>query len=319
MPNGTKTCLLLYNILIGDGKEDEELNAVDQVRTEIAAVRNALKDCGYTVRTMGLRYLSAKVITEIDEVNPDFIFNLVESVYAQSRTEMYIAGLFELLKIPYTGSPPLALGLALNKLKTKQILRAASIPVPPSVIAIPGESPNFETLTPPYIIKPIREDGSSGISPASVTDDLKEVKEKITYIHETFHQPALIEEFIDGREFNVSVIGNNPPRMLAVAEIDFSKMPKKEPRIVSYEAKWRPQSPQYIGTEVICPAEIDSYLRARIEKIALKSYKELGCRDYARIDIRLGEGRRLYVIEVNTNPDIAPESGVVKARRLRVR
>lgn len=311
---GDRACLILYNILSNDPVPDEENGEFDSVtdaRTEITAVRTSLRELGYTVRTLGLRKITASVVKRIQEINPDCVFNLCESLYEESKYEMYVAGFLELLRIPYTGSPPFALGLALNKLKAKQVLQSAGIPVPLGVLVAPGETAKFETLTPPYIVKPVREDGSLGISKDSVVETKSAALERVDYVHKTYNQPALVEEFIDGREMTVTVLGNETPRVLAISELDFSKFPKKEPNIVSYQAKWDAASP----LNYICPAETTPALKNRIEEVAVKAFKEIGCRDYARIDMRVSDNRWVYILEANTNPDIAPESGMEQAAK----
>lgn len=291
--------------------------ALAEARSDIEAIKNALREGGFSVKTMGLRRINAKAIAKIEEIDPDVIFNLCESLYGESRQEMYTAGLFELLKIPYTGSPPFALGLALNKRKSKQILRAAGLPVPSSVLAIPAQSFSLSDLEAPYIIKPVREDASAGISSKSVVKTKEEVDERIKFIHENYRQPALIEEFIPGREINASImVGPAEPRVLAIGEIDFSKMPKGEPNIVSYRAKWDPKSPLFGGTEPIYPAKIEGELKAKIGRAAVKAYLEIGCRDYARIDMRLRDDGKFYILEVNANPDISPDSGFDRAAKV---
>lgn len=316
MVNGEqKNCLIVYDAIAGGPTPDisDPEFILDIIRTDIEAIRNALKEGGFAVKTLGLRRINAKVVSQIEEINPDAIFNLCESLYKESRHEMHTAGLFELLKIPYTGSSPFALGLALNKRKSKQILRSAGLPIPSSILAVAGSPYSLSDLQPPYIIKPVREDASTGISSKSVVSTKEEVEERVKFIHENYQQPALIEEFIDGREINVSILGNVNPRVLAIGEIDFSKMPKDEPRIVSYQAKWNPESLFYRATEPIYPAKLDEEIKIKIEKAALKAYAEIGCRDYSRIDIRLTDSGKFYILEVNTNPDISPKSGFDRA------
>lgn len=316
MANGEqKNCLIVYEVIASGSTPDisDPEFTLDVERTEIEAVRNALKEGGFSVKTLGLRRINAKVVSQIEEINPDVIFNLCESLYKESRHEMHVAGLFELLKIPYTGSSPLALGLALNKRKAKQILRSAGLPAPSAVLAVMGLPYSLSDLEPPYIIKPVREDASTGISNKSVVSTKEEVEERVKFIHENYQQPALIEEFIDGREINASILGNTNPKVLAIGEIDFSKMPKNEPRIVSYRAKWDPESLFYGATEPIYPAKLDEEIKTKIEKAALKAYVEIGCRDYGRIDMRLREDGKFYILEVNTNPDISPTSGLDRA------
>jgi D-alanine-D-alanine ligase len=319
MTNGEqKLCLIVYDAMDARPTPDDPHSdfILAESRTDIEAIKNALKEGGFGVKTMGLRRINAKVVSQIEEINPDVIFNLCESLYGESRQEMYTAGLFELLKIPYTGSSPFALGLALNKRKSKQILRAAGLPVPSSVLAISGQSFSLSDLEAPYIVKPVREDASAGISSKSVAKTKEEVEERIKFIHENYQQPALIEEFIPGREINASILGSNEPRVLAIGEIDFSKMPKGEPNIVSYQAKWDPKSPLFGGTEPIYPAKLEEELKVKIEKAALKAYVEIGCRDYGRIDMRLRDDGKFYILEVNANPDISPDSGFNKAAQV---
>ncbi len=310
-----KLCLIIYNILSDKPTPDdpESQYSLADERTEIDAIKNALKEGGFSVKTMGLRSINSKVIAKIEEIDPDIIFNLTESLYNESRNEIAVAGLFDLLKFPYTGSPPSALGLALNKRKTKQVLRAAGLPVPSSVVAIPGQSFSVNDLEAPYFVKPVREDGSAGISSDSIVETKEAAEERVKFIHENYHQPALVEEFIAGRELNVAIIGNAEPKILAIGEIDFSKMPKNEPNIISYEAKWDPKSPLYDATEIVYPAIIEDELKTKIEKAAMKAYLEIGCRDYGRVDFRLRKDGKFYILEVNTNPDISMESGINKA------
>lgn len=319
MTNGEqKLCLIVYDAMDTKPTPDDPNSdfTLAEVRTDIEAIKNALKEGGFGVKTMGLRRLNAKVISQIEENNPDVIFNLCESLYGESRYEMYAAGVFELLKIPYTGSSPFALGLALNKRKSKQILRAAGLAVPSSVLAIPGQSFSLSDLEAPYIIKPVREDASTGISSKSVVKTKEEVEERVKFVHENYQQPALIEEFIPGREINVSVLGSIEPKVLAIGEIDFSKMPKGEPNIVSYQAKWDPKSPLYGGTEPVYPSKLEDELKAKIEKSGIKAYLEIGCRDYGRIDMRLREDGKFFILEVNANPDISPDSGFDRAAKV---
>ncbi|OGZ28671.1 MAG: hypothetical protein A2931_03590 [Candidatus Niyogibacteria bacterium RIFCSPLOWO2_01_FULL_45_48] len=304
-----KNCLLLYNAASGNPPEDSAETDSDSslnARGDIKAVRHALREAGFNVRTLGLRRTNSKTSALIEEMKPDLVFNLCEVLYNhphKALTEMYVAGWLELMKLPYTGSPPLSLGISLNKMRCKQILKTSGLPIPPSITVQVGEKPNLEPITPPFIVKPLREDGSFGITKDSVVETPQEVEEKVTMIHEKYSQPALVEEFIDGREFTVAVI-DNPPRVLGIGEVDFSKIPAKDPKILSYGIKWAKNG---LGVGLKFPAQIETALKNRIEKISLKAFRALGCRDYARIDIRISENRRPYILEVNPNPDLSPD------------
>ncbi len=301
--------MVLYNAAGGKPPEESSKNDFDSLlneRKDVEAIRNSLKEIGFSVRTLGFRRLNSRITSVFEEIKPDLVFNLCETLYNhphKALTEMYVAGWLELLKCPYTGSPPIALGLSLNKMRCKQVLKASGLPVPPSVAVLVGEKPDLESITPPFIVKPVREDGSFGIAKNSVTKHPHEVEEKTIFIHEKYRQPALVEEFLDGREFTVVVVGN-PPRVLGIGEIDFKNMPSGEPRIRSYQVKWDKNGPEAIAR---FPAEIETSLKNRLEKISVKAFQLLGCRDYARVDIRVSENRRPYILEVNPNPDISPD------------
>lgn len=313
-----KTCLVLYNV--ASGKPPEEMAEADfesilNERSDTKAVRSSLKELGMNVRTLALRKLSSKFTAQLEEIKPDLIFNLCETLYNHKHkalAEMYVAGWLELLKIPYTGAPPLSLVLALNKMRCKQIARASGLPVAPSILAQVGDMPNLDAITPPFIVKPVREDGSFGITKDSVVKTPKEAEEQIKIIHEQYKQAALVEEFIEGREVTVPVFGN-PPRVLGIGEIDFSVLSAKEPKIKSYEAKWKSDAPDL---NAVFPAELETTLKNRIEKLALRAFQTLGCRDYARIDFRISENRRPYILEINPNPDFSPEGEFGDSARL---
>lgn len=311
-----KICLIVYNYVsngLDPDAEGKETGA--DFRTDVKDIRKALKERGCEVKTLGLGRISSKMIGKIEDANPDFIFNLCEGLRDRSQTEMYVAGVFELLKIPYTGSPPLALGLGLNKMKTKQIFYSKGIPTPKFVVALPNEPFSLNSLTPPYIVKPVREDGSAGISIDSVVNEPDLAMEKVNYIHQTRSQPALIEEFIDGREFSVAVLGDEGEKVVVIGEVDFSQLPKGAVRILSYEAKWNLKSPLYIGTPITYPTDVGPHLKAKVDKIAVSVFDAIGCRDYARIDMRISDRGRIYVLEINPNPDISVDSGMGKAAK----
>ena len=311
-----KTCLLLYNSSNGSPPEEAknaDFDSTLNLRQDVKAVKQALKDLSINVQTLGFRGLTAKVSSHFESTKPDFVFNLCETLYNhrhKALSEMYVAGWLELLKIPYTGSPPLSLGLALNKMRCKQILRAGGLPVPPSVAVPVGEKPNLESITPPFIIKPVREDGSFGITKYSVVQTPDEAEAQVNLIHKEYQQSALVEEFIGGRELTVAVI-DNPPRVFGIGEMDFNGLPSEEPKIISYRTKWAKAGPELYDF----PAQIEPHLKKRLEKMSLKAFELLGCQDYARIDFRVSENRRPYILEVNPNPDLSPEEEFGKSAK----
>jgi D-alanine-D-alanine ligase len=167
----------------------------------------------------------------------------------------------------------------------------------------------------PVIVKPVHEDGSLGVNSDSVCHDTARLARQVEYVHAVYKQDALVEEYLEGREFNVSIVGDRTPEVLAISEIDFGEMPEGEPRIVSYRAKWDEESRVYGGTRPICPAPLSRRIERRIQDVALRSYRIMNCRDYARIDLRTDSRGTPYVLEVNPNPDISPRAGFARAAR----
>jgi D-alanine-D-alanine ligase len=247
---------------------------------------------------------------------PDVIFNLCESVGNESIHEMHVAGIFELLNIPYTGASALTLGIALNKALVKDLLIANGLPTPGyQLIKSPIKISLDERLRFPLIVKPSREDASVGIDSNSVVYSLGELRKRIRYIFEQFDQPALVEEYIDGRELNVAILGNSKPEVLPISEIDMSTLPKQYHRIITYNAKWVKGTDEYEHTKGICPAPLPTELEISIKEMALKAYQLIGCRDYARIDFRLSKNNKPYILEVNPNPDISDDAGFARSAR----
>ena len=311
-------CVVLYNaanIMQKEGSE-EKLYASNIIREEVGAIEESLRDGGFHPCVLSVEYFSKDLVQTLLEISPKFVFNLCEEINGKCELEMCIAGVLELMGIPYTGSDPFALGLALNKFHVKQILRSAGVPTAKAYLRYPGQALTIPRgMRFPMIVKPSREDASLGINSHSVCDTPEQLERQIVYVHEVYEQEALVEEYLDGREFNVSVVGDREPEVLAVQEIDFLGLPEGEPRIVSYRAKWDEESPFYNCTVPICPAVIPKRLENRIKDIAIRSHLCVGCRDYSRVDMRTDSRGNLYVLEVNPNPDISPNAGFARAAR----
>jgi D-alanine-D-alanine ligase len=287
--------------------------SIIEVKNEIEFVENSLRKAGFKVNVLPV-YNARRFINDILNLKTDLIYNFCEMVELESQEEVFAAGLFELVKVPYTGAPPMTLGLCLDKAKTKIILSHYGIPT--AKFDLFNESIDGckkINLRFPVIVKPVREDASTGINEKSVVYDRKEIEERVEYIIKMFKQPALVEEFIDGREVNVAILGNNPPVVLPISEIDFSHLPSHLPKIVSYEAKWIPNTDYYEKTIPICPAPLEPELERKIKDIALSCYKIMGCRDYARVDMRIDKEGNPYVLEVNPNPDLSRNAGFMRS------
>jgi D-alanine-D-alanine ligase len=253
-----------------------------------------------------------RLITALNDYAPDIIFNFVESVEGVSTYEYCVAGLYQLLGFDFTGNIPQSLGNCLNKERTKNILRAFDINTPASVsLSYPDKIPEKDfKLNYPVILKLLKEDASIGISEFSVVNDFKGLSRQIAFLQRTYKQDILIEEYIDGRELNVAVLGD---RVLPVSEIEFKTLPDGLPKIVTYDGKWMENSVYYENTKPVCPAILDEKTKKRVEKTALQAFEVMGCRDYARVDMRLNSKGIPFVIEVNPNPDISTDSGFARA------
>ncbi len=242
----------------------------------------------------------------------DFIFNLCEGIEGNVRGEAWIPALFDILEIPYTGSDSITLGICLNKLKTKYLLIANNIPTPKYQMFYSTTQNLSNDLKFPLIVKPAYEDASVGITAESVVKNKIELFKRIDFILNNYFQPALVEEFIDGRELNVALLGNgNTLDVLPISEILFNFEPD-QPKIVSYEAKWITNSDASKNTVGECPAKLSKEIENRIKRLAVECYNLTGCRDYTRVDFRLKD-EIPYVLEVNPNPGINLDSGFVRS------
>lgn len=249
----------------------------------------------------------------IEGFNPDVVFNLCEALNGVASGEPAAAQVIEELGMEYTGSTPFSLATALDKGAAKEALISSSVPTPPYKVL--GRGDDCCTLLDfPLIIKPLHEDGSLGIERESVVYDEVALEQRVRYIHEVYREPALVESYIAGREFNVSLLGGEGREVvLPLAEMDFSGFPEKAVRICTYEAKWVKGCPEYRGSVPICPAIVSPEVEKDIKGVALAAYRALRLRDYGRVDIRVGAEGIPYVIDVNPNPSISVDSGFVRA------
>jgi D-alanine-D-alanine ligase len=283
---------------------------------EMDDIKEALTSLGYKTVTFNVDSKVDRLITFLQDEKPDLIFNLVECIENEAILEMNVAAMYELFKIPYTGAGPLALGTALNKPRVKEILFANGIRTPlHQVFRMADKITLKEGMSFPLIVKPAREDASVGISDKSVVYSINELRKQVRYIWAEFEQPALVEQFIDGRELNVAIIGNKRPVVLPISEIKFSGLNPGMHKIVSYAAKWLNGTVEYEGTKGVCPAKLPPALETELKETAIKCYQLIGCRDYARVDFRLSEEGLAYVLEVNPNPDISDDAGFARSAR----
>jgi len=301
---------VLYNLpLKRDDISDIYYIAEAEVLEQVGFVDDALREIGVRPKTFGIKNEIHSIVKALKSYKPEVAINLSEGTFGNSQLEMSVPALLELLRIPYTGSPPLTLGLCQNKGLAKDVLKSRGIPTPKWQVLRSFRDWKGE-IKYPLIVKPSQEDASLGITKKSFVKNRNELEKRVMYINRRYRQPALVEMYINGRELNVAILGNEKPKILPVSEIMFKT--SVEPKIVDYLAKWVKDSDEYKNTIPVCPAKLKPVVKRIVEKVAMEAYKALNCRDYARIDIRL-RGDTPYVLEVNPNPDISPDAGFTRS------
>ena len=299
---------IIYNHPVPDryhamGESKAELGVMDEVN----AVSQALTDLHYPFTSVSLRPPLEQVGKALRSLEVDVVFNLFEGFDGCPETEGKVAGMLAELKLPSTGCPASALDLALDKARTKEILAAAGIPTPGYQILTPENIADFHLIY-PCIVKPLAEDASHGISEDSVVDNFASLSRQVKKISSLFGGRVMVEEYVNGREFNTTVMGNGRLTVAAISEIVYT-LPPGKPRILTFEAKWEENSLYFENTRVVCPAQISAAEYDKISRVAKKAFKLIGCRGYARVDFRQDRAGNFKVLEVNPNPDITPGSG----------
>jgi D-alanine-D-alanine ligase len=309
--NGSSRIGIVFNAYeprpVNTGERLSEESVADMAQQ----VHDAVRTLGCDVTLVPLQKSLFNFLNRVKEVGPQILINLCEGYYGRPQWESNVAGIFELLGISFTGNDSKTLALCQDKHKAKAVLRSCDLPTAPARLVLAADQP--VDLEFPVIVKPNSEDSSLGIYPESVVCDEENMRRQFQRILENYKQPALAEPYIDGREFNVSVMENGEATALPVSEIDFSAMPAGLPKICSYEAKWFEDHPLYQKTPPVCPAPIDDGLRLRLQATAVEAFRMMGCRDYARVDFRMDAEGRIFILEVNPNPDISLNAGFARA------
>ncbi|MGH7887193.1 MAG: D-alanine--D-alanine ligase family protein, partial [Candidatus Binatia bacterium] len=270
-----------------------------------AHVIGALKQLGHEVRTLGIWDEAALIIDEIKANPPDIVFNLTEHFNEVSAYDRNVAGLLEMIGVPYTGSSPTGLTLCKNKGMAKELLAYHKIRVPNFAVYSPGATikrPN--RLKFPLFIKPAEDEASYGISLDSFVEDDGAFEERIHFIHERMNQPALAEEYIDGREIYVSLLGNDSLRVFPFREVIFTEVPDDQPKFSTFKAKWDDAYRKRWGIQNIFAEPFDNGTNQRIAKICKSVYRALRIRGYGRIDLRVTPAGEIVVLEANPNPNL---------------
>ena len=279
--------------------EDENSKDYEAVVPQVA---RTLRGLGHRVSVLGAHADVKRLTAGLSRRKPDLVFNLMEMFGDNVFGDIPVTGLLDLLGLKYTGSGPGELYLSQDKGLTKKLLAFDGI-LYPRFAVFSKQQGSFETggnLRMPLFVKPLRSDSSLGIGGKSLVHDAVALMERVTAIRKELNDSALAEEYIEGREFYVGVLGNGQPKALPPIEVDFTGFPEGVPKVLDSKAKWDEGSQEYKGTKSVL-ANLPDELRARLQKVAVDAFRALRVRDYGRVDLRLTDTGDIYVLEVNAS------------------
>lgn len=289
-----------------DEKDFDSFARTPEWSTEISVFR-ALKERGHSVRFLGFCDEIALLLQEIRDQRPDVIFNLAEACLGEYHYDRNVPSLLELLGVPYTGCGPVGLMVCNNKAITKKILVYHDIRVPRFCVYKIGETVKFPRIfNAPFFVKPLQEEASTGIAQRSLAENDELCRCRVQFIHGNLGKDAMVEEYIDGRELYVGVIGNGKNiRVLPPWELKFTRVPDNEPKIATYRAKWDDNYRKKWGIRNECADPLPDGIEEKVHDVCKKAYRILNLDGYARFDLRLTAGGEVYIIEANANPELA--------------
>ena len=265
-----------------------------------------LRENGHEVHLGAIHEHPREVIDLVERIKPDLVWNCVETFHGHRYYESNIAGILELLKVPYTGCDHRSLMICQDKALSKKILKHHRVGVPPFVVS--RKSRPTRKLGPgilPALVKPLAEEGSVGISKDSFAETEEQALKRVAFIHESLSQDAIVEQFIEGREIYVGVLGDSRLKVLPPRELKFSKVPEGEPKYASFKAKWDPEYRERWGVFNTFAENLPEGVEKRIDRTARRVYRVLQMSGYGRIDMRLTDEGKLFIMEANPNPEIA--------------
>jgi D-alanine-D-alanine ligase len=301
-----------------DWNPDLEIEPWDTVEEEMQLIVRSLQTKGHDVEMVNIKDDFTALLGAVTRFKPELVMNLVEFFHNDPEHEHHVPAMFELLEIPYTGNKPLSLSLCQRKPQAKAIMATQGVPTPKGIVIEVGS----KTKVPPeqkfpMIVKPAYDDASGGIDSGSVVHDRKALDARIAKLHTENKMAALVEEYIEGREIHCAILGDKAlPLYEMVFKGGVDDDGKPLPHIITYRAKWDPYSRDHHAVEGQCPVkDLSPELVKKIEQVALSAYRALGCRDYARVDMRVDPAGNVYVLEVNPNPDLAESCAFAASAR----
>ncbi|MFH1847275.1 MAG: ATP-grasp domain-containing protein [Candidatus Omnitrophota bacterium] len=271
-----------------------------------AGVVETLNSLGHNVRILGIYDDIRLLVNEVNEYPPDVVFNLTEIFFGKACFDKNIPSLLELLNLPYTGCSPVGMMICNDKALSKKILAYHRIKVPWFRIFYKGKRVRLpKKLKFPLLVKPLQEEASTGISQASFVGNEKDLKERVEFIHEKFDMDAIVEEYIEGRELYVSVLGKRKLEVYPIREMKFTQVPEEEPKLATYKAKWDRKYRKKWGIKNEFAGRLAQGTAEKIMHICKKAYSLLGIDGYGRFDLRLTDKGDIYILEANANPELA--------------
>lgn len=299
--------LILSDLSCDPGEQDFSKDIDDPGwYTEKHVLETLTKDLGHQARLICIYNSIDPLLNAVKEDRPDIIFNLAEQFNDNTTMERNIAGLMELLGVPYTGNGPTSLMLCKNKATAKSLLRAHRINTPRYMVISKNQKinrPNYVKF--PLFVKPLRAEASVGLSQSSYVATDEELKERVEFIHKKIGQAALVEEYIHGRELYIGILGNRRLQVFPTRELKFGNMPENKPRFATFKMKWDEEYRDKWKITNGFAENLDPKLQEQINRTCKRAYKLLQMKGYGRIDVRLTEENKIYILEANPNPHLA--------------
>jgi D-alanine-D-alanine ligase len=280
---------------------------------EVSKLESALREQGYDIINVPVRDAGLRAVLKDHDPDEVMVFNWCEGLPGVPHSEPLVVELLEEMRFTYTGSSRSVIALSWDKTGVKRLLRGCGISTPNWRVYKHPRANGWTSF--PAIVKPAQEHCSLGVTNEAVVTNQGDLRSRIRWVMEEFQQPALVEDFIDGREFHVSLWGNGVVEMLPPAEMDFAAFEEARDRLCTYDSKFTPGSRHYDQIQLKLPAPLTEEARRQLEKTAMAAYKAIGCRDYGRVDIRLREGV-FHVLDVNPNADISSDTSLVASAEL---
>jgi len=296
-----------------DEEYERRMREESDWRTEGHVVA-ALKALGHEVHLGAIYKNPREVIDLVERIQPDLVWNFVQTFHGTRHFESHIAGVLELCRVPYTGCGHRALMLCQDKALSKEILKHHRVAVAPFVVSRRSQpTKKLKGAIFPVMVKPLAEEGSVGISRDSFAETEEQALARAHFLHERLKQDVIIERYVSGREIYVGVLGNDRLKVLPARELKFSKVPEGEPKFASFKAKWDEGYRERWGIHSTFPDDLTDSVQRSIATVAKRVFRALQMRGFGRIDLRLTEEGKLVVVEANPNPEIAQGEDIAEA------